>query len=135
MPIYNWIKICETGDLKHIFKDGGRVTKKTAEHWLNLQQEYIDEFGLDEEYRHQLKTIKQLTILNSDYVITRDRFLLNLIKIKEGELQQNDKKKAMKFYEIKDYVEKYKGFKIDPKQTTVLEWYYALKNMTNGQAD
>ena len=49
MPIHNWIKICETGDLKWLFITGkGRVTNKTGDHWLVLQQQYIDEFSLDE---------------------------------------------------------------------------------------
>ena len=135
MPIYNWIKICETGDLKYIYKKGGRVSEKTALHWLDLQQQYIDEFGLDEDYKKQLRIIKELTRLNCDYVLKRDRFLLNLIKIKEAELNTVNIQKAYGFYQIKDYVEKYKGFKVDPKKTTVIEWFYALKNMSDGEAD
>ena len=135
MPIYNWIKICETGDLKYVFKDGGRVSKKTGEHWLGLQQEYIDEFGLDEEFKKQLRVSKELTVLRCDYVLKKDRFLLNMIKIKEAELKLSQAPKAHSFYEVKDYVEKYKGFKIDPHNTTVIEWYHALKNMSNGTTD
>ena len=50
MPIYNWIKILETGDLKWLFvKNKGRVSSRSQEHWMELQQEYLDEFGLDEQ--------------------------------------------------------------------------------------
>ena len=45
MPIYNWIKILETGDLKWLFvKNKGRVSSRSQEHWMELQQEYLDEF-------------------------------------------------------------------------------------------
>lgn len=133
MPIWNWIKICETGDLKYIFLNSGRVSERTANHWLDLQQQYIDEFGLDEEFKQQLRLKKKLIQLNCDYVLTKDKFLLNVIKMREADLKSSQSGKAYKFYEVKDYVEQRKGFRVDPKQTTVIEWYHALKNMSNGE--
>jgi len=137
MPIHNWIKTCETGDLKFLFKkEKGRVTPTIGKHWLELQQQYIDEFGLDENFKEELRIKKELVNLNCDFVIKRDRFLLNLIKIKELELEQLGVKKSYSFYQIKDYLEKYKGFRINPKETTVIEWYHALKNMSkDGEAN
>jgi len=135
MPIWNWIQILETGDLKWIFKKKGNVTKRISEHWLNLQQQYIDEFGLDENYKNQLRIMKKLTLLNLEFVETRERHLLNLIKIAELDIKRTNGQKAVKFYEILDHVEKYKGFSIDPKTTSVMKWYYSLKNMSNGKAD
>jgi hypothetical protein len=136
MPIYNWIKILETADLKWIFKESkGRVTKRLGEHWLTLQQQYIDEFDLDENYKQQLRIMKKLALLNCDFSITRDRALLNDIKMLEIDLESNNQKKAIKFYEMLDHVEKYKGFAIDPQKTSVMKWYYSLKNMSGGKAD
>lgn len=133
MPIYNWIKILETSELKWLFILGkGRVVKRTSEHWLTLQQQYIDEFGLDETYKQRLRLMEQLKNLNIDFVITRDRFLLNLIKICEVDIKILSIGKAIKFYEMIDHVEKYKGFRIDPKKISVKSWYYSLKNMSNG---
>ena len=131
MPIYNWVKILETGDLRWLFIDKGRVTEKSEEHWLTLQQEYIDEFGLDEAYKQQLRLMDKLNNLNLDFVLTRDRSLLNIIKITEIDLEAGGSKEAISFYQILDYVEKYKGFQIDPKKTSVIKWYYSLKNMSN----
>jgi len=136
MPIYNWIKILETTDLKWLFKEGkGRVTKRLSEHWLNLQQQYIDEFGLDESYKEQLRVMRKLTLLNLEYVEKKDRFLLNLIKMSESDLNQLQQKQGVKFFEMLDHVEKYKGYSIDPHTTSVMKWYYSLKNMSNGKAD
>ena len=73
--------------------------------------------------------------MNCDIVITKDKFLNNLVKIKEAEILAITSKEAFKFYEVKDYIEKYKGYRIDPNTTTVIEWYYSLKNMSDGKTD
>jgi hypothetical protein len=137
MPIWNWIKVLETGKLEWIFIKGkGRVTKKLAEHWLVLQQQYIDEFGLDEGYKQKLRLMLQLHNLRLNFVIDRDRSLLNEIKMIEIDLESSNTQQPMSFYEIVDHVEKYKGFSLDPKKTSVIKWYYSLKNMSNdGKAD
>ena len=71
MPIYNWIKILETGDLKWLFvRNKGRVSSRSQEHWMKLQQEYLDEFGLDEQYKQRLRLTQKLTNLNLDFVLT-----------------------------------------------------------------
>ena len=136
MPIYNWIKILETGDLKWLFvKNKGRVSSRSQEHWMELQQEYLDEFGLDEQYKQRLRLTQKLTNLNLDFVFTGDRFTLNLIKMSEADIEALNQGESVKFYQVLDHVEKYKGFAIDPKQTSVIKWYYTLKNISDGQAD
>ena len=137
MPIWNWIKVLETGDLKYVYKTKeGRLTKKLADHWLNLQQEYIDEFGFDDRYEQQIRLMKKLNSLNIEFVLTKDRMLLNEIKMIEADIISLNQQKAFNFYEVVDHVEKYKGFQIDPHKTSVLKWYYSLKNMSkHGKAD
>lgn len=132
MPIHNWIKILETADLNYLFISEGIVVSKTEDHWLNLQQEYIDEFGLDKTYKQKLRLMEQLKNFNNEFVLTRDRFILNLIKICEADIKMLDTDRAIKFYEMVDHAEKYKGFRIDPKKISVKSWYYTLKNMSSG---
>ena len=137
MPINNWRLILETGDLKHLFRSGkGRVSKRAEEHWYKLQQEYIDEFGIDENYVQLLRLQKKLAEANLDFVMTRDRFILNVIKITKIDIESLKSKEEIKFFEMLDIVEKYKGFAIDPNVYSVKKWYYSLKNISkNGQAD
>ena len=135
MPIYNWIKILETGDLNFMFKTKGKITERVGEEWLDLQQQYTDEFGLDEQYKQKLRLMKQLNSLNLDFVITKDRSLLNVIRMVEIDIAASQNKKVIKFYEMVDHVEKHKGLNIDPYKTSVIKWYYSLKNMSNGKAD
>ena len=138
MPIWNWIKVLETGKLEWIFIKGkGRVTKKLAEHWLVLQQQYIDEFGLDEGYKQKLRLMSRLNNLNLDFVLTRDRSLLNEITMIGIDLKASDTQQPISFYDLLDHVEKYKRFSLDPKnpkELSVIKWYHTLKNMSkNGK--
>lgn len=137
MPINNWRLILETGDLKYLFKSRkGRVSNRCIDHWDTLQQEYLDEFGIEESYKQILRLEKKLLNLNLDFVIERDRFLLNMIKITEADIKALKSEESVKFYEMLDHVEKYKGFAIDPDKYSVKKWYYSLKNISkNGQAD
>ena len=137
MPINNWRLILETGDLKYLFKSRkGRVSNRCIEHWDTLQQEYLDEFGIEESYKQILRLEKKLLNLNLDFVIERNRFLLNMIKITEADIKALKSEESVKFYEMLDHVEKYKGFAIDPDKYSVKKWYYSLKNISkNGQAD
>ena len=130
MPIHNWNMILQTGDLKYLFKTEGIVGSKANELWLRLQQDYINEFGLDDTYMQLLRLQKKLTLLNLDYVITKDRFLFNLITMAEKDIESLAIKEGMKFIQLLNHVEKYMGYRIDPKDTSVKRWYSALKNMS-----
>src|SRR5690606_18513813 len=130
MPIYNWNKVFETGDLSYIFKDGkGKITKDLSDLWDELQQQWMDEFGLEQEMEERIRIKRKLAEHKLDYIITQDRFILNFITIAEIEIEDLNKQKSTSFYQAKDIVEKYKGFRLDPKQITVIEWGYTLKNM------
>lgn len=137
MPIWNWNQILQTGDLKYLFiKNSGRVSKKIGDHWDNIQDQYIAEFGLDENYQKELKLLKKKASLNYEFIYTGDRFINTKLKIVEADLLSlKQDGKGIKFHDLKDRLEKYKGYRIDPKITTVIEWHYTLKNMTDGKAN
>ena len=132
MPIGNWNDIFKSGDLKHIFKSGeGRVSKKIGEVWVNIQNQYIEEFGLDDNFKKQLKLLKEKSKLNYEFILTKDRFINTLMAIVDADLESLKQSKGMNFYEVKDHAEKYKGYRLDPKEITVIEWFTTLKNMSD----
>lgn len=136
MPIYNWHKIQKDADLTYIFIDKkGEINEIIYQRWEVLQDEYIERFGLEDGFKHHLRMMKKATQLNCDYIATKNALLLNEIAIIEAELNSIEEVKSMDFYEVKDYLEKHKGFRLDPKQVTVTEYYYSLKNMRNGKAN
>lgn len=134
MPVWNWFEILKTGDLKHLFISGkGRVSEKLGELWDTLQDEYITEFGLDDKFKKKLRLLKEKALLNYEFIITGDRFINTQLSIVDADLEELNEGQGITFYELKDHLEKYKGFRIDTKETTVIEWHYALKNMSNGK--
>lgn len=136
MPIWNWNKIYTTGEMRYLYKNlKGKNNEYSLNKWQELQNEYINKFGLDDSFKQKLRLMKKAIQLNCDFVIKKDRFILNELAIVESQIENFESIKSMDFYEIKDYVEKYKGFRIDPKTTTVTEYFFALKNMRNGKAD
>jgi len=138
MPIWNWNKIVETNDLTYLFRNqtNQKPTSDFDDVWEDLQQQHIDEFGVDAALERRLKVIHKIIKLNLRFCETKDRSLFNIIKIEQHRLSEMSKGAVMKFYQMLDFVSSKKGFRIDPKQFTVVEWGYALKNIaTNGKGD
>jgi hypothetical protein len=134
MPYYFWGKVMETGDLRFIYKESAdlkkefKVDESINEVWLSLQQQHIDEFGVEDTLAERNRTIKKLIDLNIEFIRTRDRFLLNLIEIEEINLG-NISTNHFKMYEVLDSMTSFKKFDIDPMTYSVKKWYYTLKNM------
>lgn len=131
MPIWNWNKICEEGSLIYLFKNPkDQKADKTCQFiWEELQQQHMNEFGVDDALLVRLKTMRKVIGLNIKFYETKDRSLLNLISIENSRIENMGSGIKSRFYKVLDYVSSYKGFQIDPKKFTVIEWYHALKNM------
>lgn len=140
MPILYWNELVETGDLTCLYKrkEGekkGFYTSRLHAIWLDMQQQHMDEFGIDPILSARIKAMRKLLQLNIKFIETKDRSLLNLINIEENKLDETMTGHSIKFYKMVDLVSTHKGYRIDPEVMTVIEWYYALKNMSNGQGN
>lgn len=137
LPIWNWYQIPKNnGDLRFLYKScKGVVGDKMVQLWYDLQDEYIERFGLDADFEKELALKKQIIQLNCDYVLTQNKFNNTLINIAKADLKALGDKKGTDFYIIKDSLEKHKGFKIDPKTTSVVEWFSTIKNLSNGKSN
>lgn len=138
MPIWNWNQIAETGDLNFLFKNQAKKKKLSVlgQAWELLQQQYLDEFGVDTALITRIKTMKKIVKLNIKFYETRDNSILNFIEIEENRLKETKVQEKIKFYRLVIMVSSHIGFRIDPKQFTVVEWFHALKNMAaHGKAD
>lgn len=136
MPIYNWNKIHETGDLRYMLHE-----KKTIEpyefrfllkRWKKIYEEYVSRFGLSEDFLSILELEKNIALLKIEKAERGDENMQTFIEIDEIKLQ---KKRAelsgvqSDFYDIKAAIESNLGFHIDPKKCTVVEFYSYLKNI------
>lgn len=135
LPIYNWNKVVETGQLKWLIKKGDKPNKQALRVWDKLQDEYFEEFGIDPVFRKRLALMKEVVNLTDQYIQTRDRFILNLINIAETDLKGMNQQQGIKFYDLLDKVITIKKVFIDPKTYPTKLWFYTLKNLSDGKAD
>jgi len=134
MPVWNWNKIHETGDLKYLviaedYKDiEGQNTEDMAGFWMELYQQYIDEFGVNKDYKRYMQKKQQLCASIADYIASGDKFKLNKINILNIDIKgMVNEKEPQKFGEVVAGVEKFFGFQIDPKALTVQKYYNYIK--------
>tara|TARA_R110001632_G_scaffold76073_1_gene172725 strand:- start:25719 stop:26141 length:423 start_codon:yes stop_codon:yes gene_type:complete len=128
MPLYNWIK-CNDEKIQYTRK--GKKGNKYHDliNWELLYNEYLKEFGLDKRYKKYLETKTEKALLQSEYIITKERFKLTEIEI------QNQKLKDLEIYfgegksieVILTWMGKFLGYKLNQKTTTVKEYFVILE--------
>lgn len=129
MPAKPWLTIIQTNKLHHLYKSGkGPVNKAVLEQWMELQQQWFDEFGVDDAFKIRLHKMKQLTEMNLDYIINGDRSMLNHIELLDAELNPSVEAPKQSPYKLKDAVEKYRKYHIDLEKTMVIEWGYMVRD-------
>ena len=89
LPIFNWWKIAETSNLIYLHKDADytKTDYSLVSLWNSLQNEYLDTFGITDEFEQILKLKKKWIIKKSDYLLTGERFKLNEISMIETDIQ------------------------------------------------
>ncbi len=133
MPIYNWFKV-NNGDMRFmLIKQTAKYDgKKAREYFDKIYSEYIDVFGISESYLKVIELKKQISVLNIEMAITGDRILKNFIKMAQIELDQiNSKTNKTNTNEVKVHLEKYLGFRLNEKETSVKEYYTYLNVMAS----
>jgi len=115
--------------------------------WKEIQDSYIDEFGLSESYQRILGLRIQLARIQNDYilsssrkhieiegewveVISRDESLTPIInelqKQIEDELNSN---KGVALIDLKRHIDKAQGFHVNPKEITVYDYKSILNDI------
>jgi len=136
MPIYNWNKIHETGDLRYLLHDKCKVelyeNRFLLKRWKKLYEQFVSRFGFSDEFLSILELEKNIALLKIEKAERGDENIQTFIEIDEIKLQ---KKRAelgnvkSDFFDIKAGVESNLGFHIDPKKCTVVEFYSYLKTI------
>jgi hypothetical protein len=141
MPIWNYNKILETGDLNYMLSEG-KLDIKANDAWMNIRQQVVDRYGLDTSLRLHYENMKRITELKAEFLITKERFLLNEITILERDMEQDMKQEGVRFSEIYMNISKFLGYRFDPKTHSIVEYKEAIiliekqnKPTRNGKAD
>lgn len=134
MPVYNWFKIQQTNDLKYMLVKTRKVSTKEIEELekglKKLSSEYIDTFGISDEYRQILELSRDIEVLKIDFILTQDRSLLTMIEIKKDQLKAiSQNKNKSDVHKLKMHADKYMGFSINTKETSVKEFYTIIESL------
>jgi hypothetical protein len=130
LPIWNWFKVFETNELKHIIIEGVVEDTILKDTWNKLFSEYIDIFGLDDNLVSHIKHEKKMVLLELEYAIKRrasDLFKIELeienTKEKQSEKVQSD------FMQVIAQVENALNRNINEKKISVRKFYTYLKQL------
>lgn len=122
--IFNWRK-CLSGDYVFTRKNLDVGTEEMdALAWINIYDDYIKQIGLGKNYEYIMEMRKDLAILQCDFIITNNRFLLNKINVLTetiDEALKNTEKGGEDMTTTLLRLSKWAGFKLNEKTTTVLE--------------
>lgn len=130
LPVWNWNKIHETGNLNYLYIDQERysyeIFKASLEDsWIELLQQYFDKYGLPPKLSRKFKLKKRLIAIRCQFILTGDRSLLNEIALLEGDLEMmipKSGKKSMDFNKFMWELRLRSGFdSLDPKKMSVID--------------
>lgn len=128
--MYNWQK-CNDGDYRYVNFD-------LIEHDLNkekydhLYDQYLKRFGLTEEFERYMGLLQKKALKQCDYVINKKRFTLTEIEIIDGKLERLNVNfgDGQSVQQTCIHLGKWLGYKVDLKETTVVEFYEIIKEYT-----
>ena len=129
LPVFNWWKLHEKNDFKQVLRNPkGKIDKRVVDVVKELQNEFIQTFGIDENYANYLRKQIQIELLKIKILKTGDRIYENDVDILEIELEEltsKEQDKALNSATIS--VEKWMGFKLDIKKISTFEYYSYIK--------
>lgn len=131
MPLWNWIKVTD-GDHRYVRKSIAVGSPKLDQLFFDqIYDEYIRDFGLSELHKKMLQAIRKRTLLELDYVITRNQFLVTEIEIQiarlEGMMKNNGS--GMTIEQTVIHISKWMNTWINIKTISVRDYFNLMNEM------
>lgn len=132
--IHAFNEVLDKQNLKAIHLNGKYNEKEALKSWKNIMKEFIDVFGIPVNYKQYLRKQIQAIKLYDKSIKTGNRSLVTLAQLreKEGELEIKSID-SEPFLKNLARISKYMGFKINPKETTVAEFYGYIELQKDGE--
>jgi hypothetical protein len=135
LPLSEWWAIHETGNISLLLPNNKfTLTKELFDYcssvWDNIRQEHLDVFGVPSEYKEYLRLTADLAIAKMTHALSNNNFDLMLIRIAEDDLEKITGRPTQSNLKTKGNIERVLDlrFPIDPKTTTVEEYYTYLES-------
>jgi 1,2-phenylacetyl-CoA epoxidase catalytic subunit len=130
LPIYLFNKINITGDVKLLKRSLKYVSdKKLEQTWIKIYNEFIKEIGVSDKFKEWITKQKEIVNHYCKAYVDGERHHLNFARIKEAEVNKLMEGENTDFNDTVAIVTKFMGVRINPIETTVLEFYSYLKLM------
>lgn len=143
LPIYNFWKIRETGDLVYLFQDWKSDEAEAASKrrvwrsvlvdlWRKMDAEFIENFAMTDEFFNRLLIEKKIINLQLEYMISKSSVVRARLKGEQQKLElnyHNEESKPVKLHEFIAGIEKYIGFQIDEKKISTNKVYSYVNQM------
>lgn len=139
LPIQNWFKIHKDEDYGALLTEKKELTNddiiKLILLWDVLNNQFIDRFGLSDEFIQEMDIRDKIAEYQADWIITKDNYYNTLIKVEEGKLKMfvNDTEEYQDLEKTLAKMSIHYKFKIDSRGLTTGQYYSYLHEITNGK--
>lgn len=128
LPMYNWLKVHETGHLRHIIMKR-RLFGNGVLAWNSLYNEYLNRFGMSERMEEYLTLLREQINNYAKATLENDTYSHVMKQITEARINDIEKAPKVDFNEQNAALEKYMGIAIDLRRTSVSEYMGKVKLM------
>ena len=127
LPIWNWWKVSETGNLSYLRKDENYKGKApNLKLWEKINDEYFNEYGINDNLKQLMRLKKEWIRLKEKYLVKGIRFALTELDIVEAKMKDLDKVGDFKKEDTIIYLEEKLGRELDTRKVTVKKYYNYL---------
>lgn len=132
LPIYNYLKAIDDSNYSYLIKEKGFFGNVELA-FENIQRQLVDRFGISENFAEILELKREICELECEVALTGERIHETFIDIKKHEIEQLLKIKGSTTEEIKVFLEKWLGFKLNLHEVSTSEWFTYLKQFSAAQ--
>lgn len=131
LPLQSWIE-CHDGDMTKTRLDAKRGNQKKDEiAWEQIQDSYLKLYGMSKVLEKVYKAMRQLAILELEYVITEDRMKLTLAEMEEQKMKSllTNKGQGISIQQSLVYLSQWMNQWITTRGITTREYFDLLEEM------
>lgn len=110
----------------------GKICKRVQKVYKDLEAQLVDNFGISEDYLKIIQNKIQIELYYGIQIQTNDRsnqMFIDILEIDNRELSNRNGKSDLMQTLIS--IERHVGYKLNPKELSVYEFYNYIKFVTN----